>query len=363
LNKLVVLIITSILIVGIVPALYAEQDSITKTLNLGINQIFFRDVTNTLPQTATINLDGMIPPGQDVIVTVENPDENLDFEAIGEVTVLATTPSGFNKMVILFETENDSDVFSGTTNLDNVQCVEELTLLYTQPPMGVGRFKAILVVNDPGSGVKISDEQFTDDELAGVNTSFRPVTHPVKLELLGGATLDLTSPPVITLSYANAALQTGDEPSQLNMYYKPGPITFGGIEIALGWEIVRDFRLADGSSFDEAGKTITSDVANTEFGMLGKQIFGPFFGITTTEGEFMLAFDKVLGGGGAGGGLVRPGLISESSSTIECQPVGGKLIPLDTTMVLVAGTQITAAWMIPVIVSGIGFAIVIARKF
>jgi len=43
--------------------------------------------------------------------------------------------------------------------------------------------------------------------------------------------------------------------------------------------------------------------------------------------------------------------------------VGGDLIPLDTTMVLVAGTQNTAAWMIPVIVSAIGIGIVIARKF
>ncbi len=43
--------------------------------------------------------------------------------------------------------------------------------------------------------------------------------------------------------------------------------------------------------------------------------------------------------------------------------VGGDIIPLDTTMILVAGTQTTAAWMIPVIVSAIGIAIVIARKF
>jgi len=43
-------------------------------------------------------------------------------------------------------------------------------------------------------------------------------------------------------------------------------------------------------------------------------------------------------------------------------PVGGSLIPIDMTTVLLAGTQMTAAWMIPVIVSGIGFAIVIARK-
>ena len=45
------------------------------------------------------------------------------------------------------------------------------------------------------------------------------------------------------------------------------------------------------------------------------------------------------------------------------RPVGGELIPLDTTGLLVAGAQMNAAWMIPVIVSGIGFAIVIARKF
>jgi len=48
---------------------------------------------------------------------------------------------------------------------------------------------------------------------------------------------------------------------------------------------------------------------------------------------------------------------------IACTPVGGELIPLDSTMILVAGTQYTAAWMIPIIVSAIGIGIVIARKF
>jgi len=43
--------------------------------------------------------------------------------------------------------------------------------------------------------------------------------------------------------------------------------------------------------------------------------------------------------------------------------VGGYLISIDTTAVLLAGAQFTAAWIIPVIVAGIGFAIVIARKF
>jgi len=43
--------------------------------------------------------------------------------------------------------------------------------------------------------------------------------------------------------------------------------------------------------------------------------------------------------------------------------VGGELIPLDSTMILAAGAQYTAAWMIPVLVSAIGIGIVIARKF
>ncbi len=50
-------------------------------------------------------------------------------------------------------------------------------------------------------------------------------------------------------------------------------------------------------------------------------------------------------------------------ASIQMMAVGGEMIPLDTTMILVAGTQTAAAWMIPVIVSGIGIAIVIARKF
>ncbi len=43
-------------------------------------------------------------------------------------------------------------------------------------------------------------------------------------------------------------------------------------------------------------------------------------------------------------------------------PIGGKIVPIDSAALLLAGAQMNAAWMIPVIVSGIGFAIVILRK-
>jgi len=49
--------------------------------------------------------------------------------------------------------------------------------------------------------------------------------------------------------------------------------------------------------------------------------------------------------------------------SLMCNAVGGEFIGIETTSVLAAGAQYTAAWMIPVIVSGIGIAIVIARKF
>jgi len=48
----------------------------------------------------------------------------------------------------------------------------------------------------------------------------------------------------------------------------------------------------------------------------------------------------------------------------QCQvSVGGEMISVETTPVLLAGAQTSASWMIPVIVSAIGIGIVIARKF
>jgi len=42
--------------------------------------------------------------------------------------------------------------------------------------------------------------------------------------------------------------------------------------------------------------------------------------------------------------------------------VGGEFIGIDSTMVLAAGAQYTAAWMIPLVVAAAGFGLVISRK-
>ncbi len=99
-----------------------------------------------------------------------------------------------------------------------------------------------------------------------------------------------------------------------------------------------------------------------------------------------ISFTKVLGPGpsvpdlSSTGGIIQLGYATLNTTgshrisdfgvdnflctlNLDVQAVGGKLIPLDTTMVLVAGTHTAAAWMIPVIISAIGIGIVIARKF
>ncbi len=63
--------------------------------------------------------------------------------------------------------------------------------------------------------------------------------------------------------------------------------------------------------------------------------------------------------------------ISLPLGAFDCSPdwgaamimVGGKILPIDSTSLLLAGTFSTVAWIIPVIVAAAGFGIVIARKF
>ncbi len=45
-----------------------------------------------------------------------------------------------------------------------------------------------------------------------------------------------------------------------------------------------------------------------------------------------------------------------------CRAVGGDMIQMETTSILAAGAQYTAAWMIPTLIAAAGIGIVIARK-
>ena len=54
--------------------------------------------------------------------------------------------------------------------------------------------------------------------------------------------------------------------------------------------------------------------------------------------------------------------IDTSIDLMQNLPVGGTSIPIDTTSLLLAGAQMTAYWLIPVIVAGAGIVLVFVRK-
>jgi len=58
-----------------------------------------------------------------------------------------------------------------------------------------------------------------------------------------------------------------------------------------------------------------------------------------------------------------PAVNGEPFCVCRFPAVGGWFFEVDKPAILVAGAQMTASWMIPVIVSAIGIGIVIARKF
>jgi hypothetical protein len=64
--------------------------------------------------------------------------------------------------------------------------------------------------------------------------------------------------------------------------------------------------------------------------------------------------------------IMRNTKISSMQDNVFLMPrtaVGGHMIPVDTTVLLLAGTQYMGAWLIPLIVSAVGVGIVILRKF
>jgi len=55
-------------------------------------------------------------------------------------------------------------------------------------------------------------------------------------------------------------------------------------------------------------------------------------------------------------------LVEIWTTSFDDKPVGGTLIPIDKTSLLLAGAQMTAAWMIPAIVAGAGIVLVLVRR-
>ena len=102
----------------------------------------------------------------------------------------------------------------------------------------------------------------------------------------------------------------------------------------------------------------------------------PTTGVTGVKWDDLIAagtmetLTAVLSGDQTGNiGLVDVGVKAGNDVRVDqikgplCTPfIGGFLEPIDTTAVLLGGTQTAASWLIPIIVSAIGIGIFIARK-
>jgi len=322
----------------------APNDFITKSLTGGtIAIIDYRNTANTSPQSVTLDINSTSPkPGDTITVTVDEEDGNLDISALDVLLARANsqTSGSVNATIQMTETGVNTGFFSGTLILSSSTTTgnnlefgqnDQLNVFYEPESNGVGRLQLELNVATSGD-VRISDDPIDLDEFQ-INESFRPVTHPVQVELQNGATLNDNA--IVTISYANAVFQTNDNPSQLNMYFKRDDIFVPGVgTIQFGWEKIRDQTAADPNSHDANAKTITSDLANTQFGINGNTIlFGTLFVQPLTGGQFLLGFEQGIGGGG-GGGLVRPGLVVNILAGASSLGAGGGSGPPGPTITL-----------------------------
>jgi len=132
----------------------------------------------------------------------------------------------------------------------------------------------------------------------------------------------------------------------------------------------------NGPILDSSTKTVTTTGATFSNPRVEHFDFSPSVGLTSGVQHFI----QIDTGASAGvmkwvvgddlypGGTVisfgTPDMDSDHGfiTYFEDVPVGGSLVPIDTTSLLLAGTQMTAAWMIPAIIAAIGIGIVIARK-
>ena len=85
--------------------------------------------------------------------------------------------------------------------------------------------------------------------------------------------------------------------------------------------------------FTAAG--VATDLGNLDTNMKGLAFEEPFAGLATDE---------------------------DCDGDLDLMSVGGSFVPIDGVSLLVASTQVTAAWLIPVLVSAVGIGLVFVRK-
>jgi len=300
----------SILLVGfLIPMVNADHDTVEKSLNVELNEISFRDISNTNPQTSSLDVDSSTSKSGFVTVTVSDPDANLDLDNIDAVTAFAaiislsgetrTTPinlpeSGFNSGI--FTSTVNLVLSSATGNQVEVQRGETLSFSYLPEPDNVGRlFAEINVASTPGT-VEISD--FLISNPARVSCSVTLVTQPVLVDITDADVDNIT----VTMSYANVPPSPPRPSTATAVFFKllSAPVP-ANEEVVISFESLTPLQpnpnLApflpldiSGHNFDQ--KTITN--------------INP---VPVGDRLYAIGYSDPGCPGGGGGGLISPGLV------------------------------------------------------
>ena len=363
------IVILGILVFGaltIIPAATAAPGSVTKVVDAGFaafGDIFsIRDTSNPNDQAESLSLDKPTYSLSDnVIITVTNRDENKDSESIESITVTATTPSGFNEIVVLTETGVNSNEFTASMSLVGAQVGEELTVSYLTLPLGVGRADfqfgfdlsgAPAFPNLPdGTEIVVMTDVILPDASACINNGFDIITHPIDFQAPDVISQNIFVTIAITNAvhpaWDNADLADNLNTNFVNVLYK----RTGGL-----WE---DLSQGDTSKHDiTPGAHPTGTIEN----VLQPSTVLSSGGTGDASGQYALGIQQGCPGGG-GGGLVRPGFVVIENAPIlpEFFVIGGEIIPIEATSLILAGAQ-SFSWMIPVVLSGIGIGLFAIRR-
>jgi len=362
LNQWALPVIRSILILGLIALsltalefttrnVQADHATLSQDLTTtGTHVVSFRDITNTAITTSSVSLDSSsFSIGDTVTITVVDNDANVDLLNADVVlsTAISTTSGAASATAVLTETGPNTASFSGTIvlsssptsgNILETNSGDVLTISYTSEKQTVGRADVEVTLASGVGTVDISDDIITSSfEVPCPAILF---THPITVDLTGSYSGDIK----VTLSYANALLG-GSSAGAIKMMYRNNPSPGQFFQELTPDDPFNPFTGNDNSLHNFAAKTVTNVDQPPQ-----------------RSGQYALGIDAGCIGGG-GGGLIGPDLVvnvlAEISAVEPDQAIGGTLVPIDTTALLIAGFQINAVWMIPAIlgVAGAGIAV------
>jgi len=311
----------------------AEHDTITKIVSPGDNIATIRDISNTANTTQSVTLDGLLRPGQTIIVSVTDTDANLNSTGIETIAVTSnsTTSNPLTATSILTESGANTGFYTGTLILSSstttgntlqVSTRDSFTVDYDAETQGVSRFSASFSGLTGSSSVTLGD--FIVDTTSKSNNlcPIVTVTHPITMTVSGEAN---TKSVTVTMSYANAVLTGATQNSSPPI----DPSLFPPSLLKIG------FRTSDGDANGFLESITVNTSAKTVTGTNDLSLTG------ASSGQYILGFDGGCSGGG-GGGLVSPGLVVNALAGIGGIGGGGSggSAPLTSLNQLVSSTAV-----------------------